>query len=258
LIAFDRGVFVHFAYMDDSGTRDIKKRFQVMVSVLINDQDFHHLEFRMGAIAKSVEALIPEEKIDQFEEFHAFELYGGFGVFDGVPQEDRFQTIRYLLEGIDRLNIPIVYGAVDKSLLAGQVYSSANPVDMCFQMCIEGIESWARQHQRTDRSLAPNLVLLIVDETSDKEIKGALRKSFRRLRQPLSVPVPMRGQAWHLHDDMYFGSSKESMGLQTADLCGFFIQKHLIGTDPVAETFYKIIENHIVHQRREPRDKEQS
>ncbi len=59
------------------------------------------------------------------------------------------------------------------------------------------------------------------------------------------------GKIWHLHDDMYFGNSQESVGLQLADLCSYFIVKHLEGNQ-ATEGFFKIIEKQIVYSRIEP------
>lgn len=238
----ERGQFVHLAYMDDSGTRDKGNPFQVMAALVIEDRNFLFLEVRSNLIAESI---IPEDKLDQFEEFHAHELYWGRGVFEGVPQEKRFHAIGVLLDGIKRSHAALLYAAVDKNRLTKSIYASADPVQICFQRCMEGTEAWIAKQEPS------NLVLLIVDDCQ-KDIKKSLRKSFRTLRMPLNRPIFPPGQAWHFHDDMYFGDSKESIGIQTADLCAFFIAKHLKGGDPAAEGFYKIIEDQIVYSKTEP------
>jgi len=239
--------FVHLAYLDDTGTRDKKAEFQVMAALIVKDTKFRHLEIRSGAIAgMEVQTIIPPEKWDQFEEFHAWELYGGFGTFEGVDQEKRFKVIDLLLKGIKQVDASIVYGAVNKSLLAQQLYSSADPLDICFKICVKGIEDFIGKIE------PPDLALLIVDDTTDKELKKSLRASFRKLRNRLIYPIYSPHTAWHLHDDMYFGDSKESIGIQTVDLCAYFIGHHLKGDDPAAEGFYKLIEEQIVHSKIEP------
>jgi hypothetical protein len=50
---------------------------------------------------------------------------------------------------------------------------------------------------------------------------------------------------------MYFGNSVDSIGIQIADLCAYFIRKHLDG-DAVAEGFYNIIKDCIVDYKVEP------
>ncbi len=133
----DRRVFVHLAYLDDSGTRDKDRKFQLLSAVIIDENAFVRLE---GFAALSAEAIIPHERLDKFEEFHACELYGGYGVFDGVEQEKRFLVITGLLNIVAKMQIPVVYGAVDKLRLADKHYGSADPLDICFRFCVEGIE----------------------------------------------------------------------------------------------------------------------
>ena len=239
-------LFVHLAYLEDTGTRDKKSPFQVMAAVIVKDRDFHLLEVRTGAIA--AREVVPPERWNKFEEFHAWELYGGYGVFDGVHQDIRFNAIRLLLEGIKHVKASIVYGAVNNKLFNQKLYSSADPQDVCFKICMEGIEAVIAKIE------PPELVLLIADDTGNKQIKRAFRQSFRNYRPHLTQPIFPVGSLWHLHDDMYFGDSKESVGIQTADLCAYFIGKHLKGTDPAAEYFYKIIENSIQYQKIEPED----
>jgi hypothetical protein len=236
--------FVHLAYMDDSGTRDKKNPYQVMGALVVEDKNLLYLEVRSTLIAEDI---VPENRRLQFEEFHAHELYRGRGVFEGVSQEKRFETIKFLLEGIRRSNGALVYSTVDKNTLAQKSDGSADPVDICFRGCMKGVEDWIAKQE------PQNMVLLIVDDCN-KEVKKALRASFRRFRKRLRQPVFPPGQHWHFHDDMYFGDSKESIGIQTADLCVFFIAKHLKSGDPTAEGFYDIIEDRIVDSRSEPED----
>jgi Protein of unknown function (DUF3800) len=77
--------------------------------------------------------------------------------------------------------------------------------------------------------------MLIVDDCQ-KDIKNTLRKSFQQLRKFITPPDFGLGQLVHVHDDMYFGNSKDSIGLQLADLSSYFIAKHLEG-DTTTEGF---------------------
>lgn len=244
MFAYPTGrVFVHLAYIDDSGTRDKTNPYQVMACLLIKDENFLYLEVRANLIA---ETIIPEDKREEFEEFHAHELYRGRGVFEGVDQEKRFEAITHLLNGVKRSNSVLLYTAVNKNLLAVKPYASADPVDIGFRGCMKATEEWLAKQE------TQNLVLLIVDEC-DKDIKKRLRTSFRILRPPLKQPIFPQGTTWHFHDDMYFGDSRESQGIQTVDLCAYFIAKHLKGGDPAAEGFYALIEDRIVAQDIEPK-----
>jgi len=57
----------------------------------------------------------------------------------------------------------------------------------------------------------------------------------------------------YLHDDMYFGDSRFSVGIQLADLCGYVIAKHLANDpDPDLQRFYAFIEPQVIYSRIEP------
>jgi len=48
------------------------------------------------------------------------------------------------------------------------------------------------------------------------------------------------GKTRLLHDCLYFGSSKDSIGIQIADLCAYIIRRRLEG-DPIFAGFYDTI-----------------
>jgi len=246
---------MYLAYLDDSGTGNKTSPFQTMSAVIIADVQFTFLELIMGA---AVEAIVPWEKMDKFEEFHASELFCGKGIFEGIDQAKRFLVIETLLTTVAKYSIPIVYGAVDKAKLAKQLYGSADPVDFCFRSCMKGIDQWLKQQPTaTDSSYVLQLGLLIVDDYQDGKLKNQLRNSFRQFRKQLRPPTArfMNAQfdtgPWQLHDAMYFGNSKDSIGLQLADLCGYFIAKSLQG-DTATKGFYDIIKGQIAYSKVEP------
>jgi hypothetical protein len=50
---------------------------------------------------------------------------------------------------------------------------------------------------------------------------------------------------------MYFGDSRHSLGIQLADLCSYFIARHLDG-DVEIRGFYDLISPHIVSANTHP------
>jgi hypothetical protein len=54
-----------------------------------------------------------------------------------------------------------------------------------------------------------------------------------------------------LHDDMYFGDSSLSVGLQLADVVSFVVLRHLQGKEDT-EFLFKQIERNIVFGKIEP------
>jgi hypothetical protein len=256
-------VFVHLAYLDDSGDKNSK--FRLMVGVIIEGREFRDIELALGLL----EDLVPEEKRDKFEEFHAWQLFGGYGPFEGTDYEKRMGAMLALLRIITSHKISIVYGAVDTAKLGQEVYASADPIDICFRLCVEGIEAWAEEQPAaiieiqqqgnerlgfkpltTQEDFAP-VVVLISDDYGQNGIKNAIRKSFRELRSKVR-PSKLFGKTWFLHDDLYFGNSKDSIGIQLADLCAYLIRKHLEGDEVDTLGFYMFIQGHIAHSRIEP------
>ncbi len=250
---------MHLAYLDDSDTKARNRKWQVMSAVIIEDQSFKFAE--IGVAAQS-EQLMGAENLAKFEEFHACELYGGHGAFEGIDQDRRFEVITRLLKLLQVMEISVVYGAVDLDILKTEIYGSADPVDVCFRKCLAMIGAWADDSmnlhidaelgnelatvERMTEVMMPrmirNLIILVVDEC-DGKTKNALQKSFRTLR-PRNLTSLFSNC---FHDDMYFGDSRYSVGIQLADLCSYFIARHLEG-DPQIEGFYQIIEPRIYTQ----------
>src|SRR5580700_11757244 len=89
----DRRAFVYLAYLDDSDTKAKADRWQVLTAVIIRDDCFGALELMSSLV---IADLMPKERYEKFEEFHACELYGGYGPFEGIEQAKRFNAIRVL------------------------------------------------------------------------------------------------------------------------------------------------------------------
>jgi hypothetical protein len=248
--------FVYLAYLDDSKSR---RGWQVLTAVIVKDSFFSTCELLSSVV---IQGLMPDDKIGEFEEFHASHLYLGEGVFKGIDQAIRFQAIERIL-GLLNMPLPVVYGAVHTKRLSQELYGSANPVDVGFRICATGISEWLtskfveelESHANSDGVAHlpidnPHLGVMIVDN-GDNKIKNALQDSFRTLRPRVRPPNHVRGQLSNIIDDMFFGDSRYSLGIQLADLCCYFIGHHLDG-EVTSDGFYKMIEPHIVYSKRLP------
>jgi len=248
---------VHLAYLDDSDTKQKTSKLQVVAGVIVEDKSFKMIEMAMRSIRTQ---LVPREKIEDFKEFHACELYGGHGVFEGISQGKRFEAIKQLLRLLNIADgIPVVYGAVDIQKEKREIYGSADPLDIAFRICMKEVYEWVRNRSlRFDilkdkeaavRAWIEELVIMIVDDCEPKH-RNMLQSSFRTLRHPLPSPeeVPVGHRLPHFHDDMFFGDSRYSIGIQLADLCSYFIARHLDGDTDIAP-FYEMIEPHVVYEQ---------
>lgn len=236
-------LFVYLAYLDDSNQKKRKEELQVLAAVILDDSNFRNMEIMSAA---HVMDLIPEESLDKFKEFHATELYNGKGAFDGIDQEKRFELIYEILTEIKDTRVPIVYGVVDVAKLRVHPYGSAEPADIAFRICAKGVNKWIESND-------PEQVAVLIADDSDKKTKDHLLKSFRYLRERFRPPEFTFGPLDHIHDGMYFGSSIDSIGLQVADLCTYFIGRHLIG-DTETEDRYNIIKDQIFYSERAPEE----
>ena len=127
-------------------------------------------------------------------------------------------------------------------------------MDIAFSLCIAEVERWFKENADHDFGI------LISDDTDNKKQKRHLITTFRayrtRIRTNLSsLPKEEfkeeRGKGAHFHDDMYFGNSSYSVGLQLADFCSFIILRHLQGKEDT-EFLYKKIEKQIYSGKVEP------
>jgi hypothetical protein len=92
---------------------------------------------------------------------------------------------------------------------------------------------------------------LFIADGGDSKDRNAVQRSFRDLRTRMRPPQHTSGSLIYLHDDMYFGDSKYSIGIQLADLCGYFIARHLQG-DAETEGFYNLFSERIVYSKTDP------
>jgi hypothetical protein len=230
---------VFLAYVDGSGETNKHCRIGVYAAVLIPDDEFFGLETMAGL---AVDMLIPEDKLDKFEEFKASDLYRQKGVFEDAKPEDCFRIIDATLSALLKYRggtISVVYGAVNKDRLEEHDAASANPADIAFRLCLKAIEKWLIVEEQRIISMTPGptespMALVIADD--DQVLKGRLQETFRNLRRQIRRP--------HL-DDLYFGDSRYSLGIQMADLCAYFIGLHLVGGDQQAEQFYDLFKGNI-------------
>jgi hypothetical protein len=138
---------------------------------------------------------------------------------------------------------------VDRKRLDETNFSPSEPLAVAFKVCARGIEHWMAE------KAADDLCLFIQDDTEDKALKAKLRDAFRQLRPKLRPRKWNIGALHHIHDEMLFGDSKDSIGLQLADLCSFLIFRHYTAADcSASEGFYRTIEPFIVHSGVEPKN----
>jgi hypothetical protein len=243
---------VYLAYVDDSGNHDLQRVALYGAVIVKKPWDYHFIERHWGIAA---EQLLPPDRIHEFKEFKAHDLFKGLNAFEGVSEDKRFLALEVLIKAVRDHGLLFVYSAVDRLILRDSPLASADPRQTAFQMCLLGIEDWA-QSQSAEMpgggvKVEPrNFVLVLVDENKDDaKLKDRLTNSFRTLRAKWLAPSQTfkKNRLWHLHDAMYFGDSRDSVGLQMADLFAYFVAAHLAGKlDENGERFYNQIKDRLI------------
>jgi len=252
---------VHLAYLDESTTSG---QIAIFGAVVVPTGQWGWTE-RLHGIA--IEQLFSVDEIEEkFKEFHAYELFKGEGAFKGIEERKRFNAIEVLLMTFRQYQIPFIYGAVDEkklaeSSLAKGLFGTARPVTAAFRLCALGIEDSARkQHDQRDQAVTVDYkdnYLLVVDSTTDGELKKQLQASYKLLRakHPYSTVHP-HNRLWHSHDEMYFGDSVSCLGIQLADLCTYFMQRHLLKRDRAhrdnGDEFFDLFKEYAICAKPEP------
>ena len=139
-------------------------------------------------------------------------------------------------------NLPVLTASLDKAGLRRYMasknidapWSPHFPHEAAFQFCAMRIESWFLTNARHERGLC------IADET---KAKPHLKSNMQMYRA--GVPITLKGEEHllrfdHLIDTIYFGDSHESVMLQLADACAFFVKRFVMGKAD-ARQFFEII-----------------
>jgi Protein of unknown function (DUF3800) len=221
---------VYIAYLDEAGTSDDETHL-VVAGIIVREDQLLECEKQLDAV---LEKHIPEKDREGFE-FHAHQLFGGRGYFKNKRKwthVKRQWIIKDVLDSLLLFKLPIIYGAIDKAKHHRKYAIPFDAHDLAFMLFAERVDDWLASN-------APfEVCILIADETKrDTIIKSSLRQ-YRKEGIPIGHPKKPR-KLHNIADAIYFANSKDTWGLQVADFCNFFIKRHLIGGDELAEKMYK-------------------
>lgn len=246
---------VHIGFIDDSGSTgaslDVKRPYQLVGGPLVLDT--HYTTVELG-LAITIQEAVPEEKWDSFE-FHAEEMYKAEkSPYREIGQTECHKLIMDALGWMVNFEMPILLGTVDRRKIAGTVFHSMDPIDVAFTYYLDSLQEWFEELSKSSEESFTSGIL-IADASRNKngddlnkKFRKTLFDTFRRMRTKPHPDEGPRGIANYLVDDIYFGDSKYSVGLQLADLSLYFIARHLAG-DRVTEGFYNTIKDLVYNPR---------
>lgn len=239
-----RPLLVHLVYVEDSSDN---ADWMVMGAAIIAEADFSIIE---GWLAKTIAEHVPEALRSSFE-FHASAMYNAKPPFEklskGVAKELIARVITVMAEDRDNPDNQnyFVYGAVNMRQLRGGYFSTSRPQDVAFRACLEGVEAWFKSQPERK-----HMGLLICDDSTNAQLKKDLQQTYRAKRGVMSGfgGDYAASLASYIHDDMYFGDSSHSVGLQVADICSYVVLRHLQGLQDT-EDLYRALEPQIFFSR---------
>lgn len=243
-------------YLDDGGKGTVK----VFGGIVVDASEFKTLEVMSGVV---VAELVPPSRRTDFE-FHASDLFLGTGSFAGIAEEDRHKALLNLISVPQLVRATYIYTAVDTQRLQKGPVRSAQWIDLGFFMVALGVDlmlrergiatmkAWMESDRTTPMPYEANrpLNLMIIDEPEQDKQRHLIRATFRELRgivtrviQPTEQPISASGVSYSFTnrivssvDDVFFGSSSDSIGLQIADACNWVMWRHL--ADNIEDKFF--------------------
>lgn len=246
---------MHLAYFDETGT-DGHSPIVMFGALVVPVGKFGHLSALHDT---AIQQILPIEKIDEFKEFHAGDLYHGREIFSGIDETKRFTAIKVLLTAVQMEKLPFIYAAVDRKKMSASPFGSMRPLLAALHMCLLGVEDWATAHHPKHPGVPDNTkvidwndtFLCILDDCSDQKLKAQFKHTYRVLRKKHPFVPNGEHRLWHAHDDMFFADSTDCLGVQIADLCAYFVRLHLEET-PEPQNFYGMFSKHVICAKPEP------
>jgi hypothetical protein len=262
---------VYLTYLDDGGKGNIK----VFGGVVVTEEEFTRLELMSAMIVYRL--FSADEQRQAFTEFHATDLFAGTGAFKGIEEPARHRALLELVQLRSMVGLPYIYSAVDVQELKKGPLRSASWVDTAFFMTACAVDdflvaqakfaldTWLQQLQDSSvgRRMPPlrPLSLMVVDEPEQLADKGRIRDSFRLIRQPISRALKPQSPGANVFnltnrlqapvDEVFFGHSADSIGLQMADACNWVMWRRLVG-EPEDDFFRELMRGPVICAKPEP------
>jgi hypothetical protein len=243
--------FMYLGYVDDSGSTgnnldDGQAPFQVIGGPIIDEESYPPIQ---TILAINIEELVPPEQWDSFE-FHAVDLFHARKPFDVLGQEKCWSLLATALGCVRKFKLPVLYGAIDKENLKSKIFRTAKPVDMAFRLYLQALEEWFEAiydpAKQVDHASWPHA--LVIADDSRKDMRNDLERGFRDAVKKGKAGQWPKGLGLNVFDDLYFGNSKNSIGLQLADICVYVVARHL-AQKPDAKGFYDIISTQVFNPK---------
>lgn len=205
-------------YLDETGSVGRGARNQpylTLACVVVDESVVQRLSERFQALAMKHVGWIPAGF-----EFHANEIWNARGPWEGKQPPELLAVLEDLVAVVDELDLAIVHASIDKARLHarhGGAYDG-NAYLLALQFLLEKLDRW-----RTNQALR----IIIADEAKEHELKAV--KMVRDMQTWATGAVPGR-RLVSVIDSMHYVDSKDSAGVQLADVVAFILHRNTLAT----------------------------
>lgn len=211
-------VVAELVYLDETGSVGRGARNQpylTLVAVVVDETAVQRLSERLQALAMEHLEWIPADF-----EFHAHEIWNARGYWAEKQPAERISALEALVAVLNELGIYVVHASINKARLHSRhdgVYDE-NAYVLALQFLLEKLDKW-----RTRQALR----IVIADETKEHQLKAV--KMVREMQTWATGAVPGR-QLVSVIDSIHFVNSKDSPGVQLADVIAFILHRRTLKT----------------------------
>ena len=244
---------MYIGFVDDSGstgsnTKDAQCPYQIVGGPIIESKLYTNLRTQLASIYADAIGFGPDSTDSDWidAEFHANKMFHAKEEpYASIGQEGCWRFLQGALTLLAENQIPIIYGRIDKRSFHGTSLEDAvNPMQICCNLYFQSLTKWWVREDSPRTGWWDEPALLIADASHDDKksaFRSCLQGAFKTCLKHLSARQDcLLSPSLSLFDDIYFGDSKQSVGLQLADIAMFFIHRR-VNNNPDAEGFYNII-----------------
>lgn len=208
-------------YLDETGSVGKganKQRYLTLVAAAVSEESVQPLADRMRKIAADhLGAPVPLHF-----EFHAVDIWNNKGVWSGKTAPELLAVMEEVIGLLVELDISVFHSTIDKPALHAK-YAGAfdqNAYILALQFLAEKLDGYRTTQVRR---------ILIADEAKEQQLRAV--NLVRDMQQWASGEVPGR-QLKSIIDSIHFVESKNSPGVQLADMVAFVIHRFRMGSQP--------------------------
>lgn len=205
------------AYVDESGNtgtnlKDPHQPIHWMAAVLVPEDQILTIRRALDGIVASV------NNVDDNEELHGSELFGGEGPWRGVPPAERIRVYEEALVLLGDNGCEVAHASVDKRNMYSTSRRALHPHIVAFQFLAEKLQ----RHVRSQTDPMKQRALIVADENHENDhYQLQLLRNMQDGAGGIGKSVPLT----NIVDTVHFVESRLNRGVQLVDLVAYALNR---------------------------------